>query len=346
MIRRFPDGDLCNGNKYRLEYDSVAERPWLSRILRLTTINHTINMSADTLFKTVAVIGSAADRKVAATMVQLTQHLAARQRRVLIERESAANGVMGEAVDSAQIASQCELVVTVGGDGTMLYAAQLLAGSAVPLVGINRGRLGFLADISPKDLLRRLDEVLNGNYVRGSRNLLQVRLLTASGESRVRLAVNDCVLQKWETGRMLDYETWIDGQYVNTHGGDGVIVATATGSTAYALSCGGPIIHPSLDALVIAPICPHTLSDRPIVISANSTIEIRRVQDRAKAQVTCDGEMLGDLNLHDRLQIEPSSLRINLLHPTDHDYYRILRSKLHWGRGALEKRVDDEDEDG
>jgi NAD+ kinase len=143
------------------------------------------------------------------------------------------------------------------------------------------------------------------------------------------------VLQKWESGRMLDFETWIDGQYVNTHGGDGLIVATATGSTAYALSCGGPILHPQLDALVVAPICPHTLSDRPIVIHGNSQIEIRLVQrPKAKAQVTCDGTMLGDLTPQDRLLIGPAAQKVTLLHPVGHDYYRILRSKLHWGRGG------------
>lgn len=304
-------------------------------------------MSADDLFKTVALVGSTAEAKVADTMVQLAAHLVARGRRVIVEPPvTAPFTVPVERLSGPEMAANSELVVTIGGDGTMLHAARLLAGSAVPLLGINRGRLGFLADISPKDMLKRLDEVLSGQYMRGTRTLLQVRLVNADGQEQRRLAVNDCVLQKWETGRMLDYETWIDGQYVNTHGGDGVIVATATGSTAYALSCGGPIIHPSLEALVIAPICPHTLSDRPIVISATSTVEIRRVQDRAKAQVTCDGTMLGDLSINDRLLIEPSHVRVNLLHPTDHDYYRILRSKLHWGRGALERRVEDEDDDG
>jgi len=303
-------------------------------------------MSAENLFKSIALFGSAADPKVADTLTFLAQHLVERGRRVVIEPHvTAPFTVPVERVAAADLARHCDLVVTVGGDGTMLHAARLLAGSAIPVVGINRGRLGFLADISPKDMAKRLDEVLVGDYVHGSRSLLQVRLLAADGKEERRLAINDCVLQKWETGRMLDYETWIDGQYVNTHGGDGVIVASATGSTAYALSCGGPIIHPNLDALVIAPICPHTLSDRPIVISSNSTVEIRRVQDRAKAQVTCDGDILGDLNINDRLLIEPSHLRVNLLHPTDHDYYRILRSKLHWGRGAMEKRALDDDEE-
>jgi NAD+ kinase len=295
-------------------------------------------------FKNIALIGSAMENHVAATLDELATHLIARGTRVMVESGLTIplpKQVVQQPIE--QLVSQSDLVITVGGDGTMLRAARLFAGSAVPMVGINRGRLGFLADINPKDLIERIDDVLVGKCIRGSRSLLQVKLLTVDGKLYQSLAVNDCVLQKWETGRLLDYETWIDGQYVNTHGGDGVIVASATGSTAYALSCGGPIIHPNLDALVIAPICPHTLSDRPIVISSSSTVEIRRVQDRAtKAQITCDGDMLGDLNVGDRLLIEPSHLRVNFLHPTDHDYYRILRSKLHWGRGALDKRIEDD----
>ncbi len=301
-------------------------------------------MSADAAFKNIALIGSSAQNHVAATLSELAQHLLARHVNVAVEESfdlTLPASIARQPIE--QLAAHSDLVITVGGDGTMLRAARLFAGSSVPLVGINRGRLGFLADINPKDIIERIDEVLDGQYIKGSRSLLQVRLLMANGTVQRSLAVNDCVLQKWETGRLLDYETWVDGQYVNTHGGDGVIVASATGSTAYALSCGGPIIHPHLDALVIAPICPHTLSDRPIVISSSSTVEIRRVQDRAtKAQVTCDGDMLGDLNMGDRLIIEPSHLRVNFLHPTDHDYYRILRSKLHWGRGALDKPIEDE----
>lgn len=304
-------------------------------------------------FKTIALLGPSADPKVAETLLGLARHLVEHGLKVLLGGDFVGKPpARVELVSEADIAARSDLVVTVGGDGTMLRAARLLSGSGVPVVGINRGRLGFLADISPRNMLKRIDEVLAGKFERGSRALLQVTLIPAPGKNKgkqkQRLAVNDCVLQKWETGRMLDYETWVDGQYVNTHGGDGVIVASATGSTAYALSCGGPIIHPSLDAMVIAPICPHTLSDRPIVISANSTVEIRRVQDRAtKAQVTCDGDMLGDLSVNDRLLIGPANVRVNLLHPIGHDYYRILRSKLHWGRGAQDKRqldTDGEDE--
>jgi len=312
-------------------------RNWPGSPLQQTSI-----MSATSL-KRVTLIGSFDENHVGATLSELAAHLIACGLEVMAEQTLNIPLAGVTRHPTSYLTTHSDLAITVGGDGTMLRAARVFAGSGVPLVGINRGRLGFLADINPKDIIKRVDEVLQGQYLRGSRSLLRVRLVSIEGNVQQSLAVNDCVLQKWETGRLLDYETWIDGQYVNTHGGDGVIVASATGSTAYALSCGGPIIHPHLDALVIAPICPHTLSDRPIVISASSTVEIRRVQDRAtKAQITCDGDMLGDLNVGDRLIIEPSHLRVDFLHPTDHDYYRILRSKLHWGRGALDKRVDDE----
>jgi NAD+ kinase len=169
--------------------------------------------------------------------------------------------------------------------------------------------------------------------------MLQATLQRHNQPDKSAMALNDVVLQKWETGRMLDFETWVDGQYVNTHGGDGLIVATATGSTAYALSCGGPILHPQLDALVLAPVCPHTLSDRPIVIHGSARIELRLVKrPKAKAQVTCDGSVLGDVKQHDRVLIGPAQRKITLLHPLGHDYYRILRSKLHWGRGGQQEQ--------
>jgi NAD+ kinase len=147
--------------------------------------------------------------------------------------------------------------------------------------------------------------------------------------------LNDVVLKRSETGRMVDFETRIAQRYVNSHAGDGLIVATPTGSTAYALSCGGPIIEPTLDAVVVVPICPHTLSDRPIVIPARHPIEVRLLaQDDIRAEVTIDGRPLGDLGAPDKLLINESQHRITLIHPPGHDYFEILRSKLHWGRDS------------
>jgi NAD+ kinase len=241
-------------------------------------------------------------------------------------------------VPEDEIANQADLVIAIGGDGTLLYAARLVAHRGVPLMGINRGRLGFLTDVLPQDMFASVDAALEGRAERDERSLLEARIVGANGVTVRALALNDVVLQKWETGRMLDFETWIDGAYVNTHGGDGLVVASSTGSTAYALSCGGPIVAPNLDVLVVAPICPHTLSDRPIVVSGRSVISVKLI-DRpdTRAQITCDGVSLGELVPGDRLEVHPTAQKITLLHPNKFEYYRLLRSKLHWGRGGFNK---------
>lgn len=288
-------------------------------------------------FKTIALLGKHLDPRVGDSMLALAGHLKKHGRRVLVDTAVdlafAAKSV--EHVPENRFPAEADLIIAVGGDGTMLYAARLITNASVPLLGVNRGRLGFLADVSPQEMRERVDDVLAGRYEQEQRALLQARLIRQGRPEIQAQALNDVVLQKWETGRMLDFETWIDDLYVNTHGGDGVIVATATGSTAYALSCGGPIIHPGLAALVLVPICPHTLSDRPIVVGGNARIEIRLIErPDTKAQVTCDGLLLGELGPGDRLLVEPTDARVRLVHPPGHDYYRVLRSKLHWGRGA------------
>ena len=287
-------------------------------------------------FKTIALIGRFADPLVADAMLALAGHAIAGGVEVLLDEAApariAANVVR---LPEAELARRVELLVAVGGDGTLLYAAKLAEGSDVPLLGINRGRLGFLADISASEMLERFGDVLEGRYTRDLRHALQARLVDGTQPERAGRALNDVVMTKQETGRMLDFETWIDGRFVNSHGGDGLVIATPTGSTAYALSCGGPIVTPNLDALVLAPISPHTLSDRPIVVSGRSVIELRLVAKApVRAQVTCDGVVLGDLAAQGKLLVEPAGTTVTLLHPPGYDYYRILRSKLHWGRGA------------
>jgi len=234
-----------------------------------------------------------------------------------------------------ELAEHADVVLAIGGDGTLLYAARLVTGRDVPLLGINRGRLGFLTDVLPQDIVPSIDAVLDGTCLVDERPLLEARLEKAQGDPQVQHALNDVVMQKHETGRMLDFESWIDGRYVNTHGADGVVVASATGSTAYALSCGGPIVDPHLDVVVVAPICPHTLSDRPFVVPRDSIVEIRLVdRPNTRAHVTVDGIVLDDLAVDDRLIVGPSSHSIRLLHPAGYDYFRLLRSKLRWGRGG------------
>jgi len=293
-------------------------------------------------FKTIALTGKYRDPRVGDSMLIVARHLAATGIRVLLDPEvrMAFPGVEVEALPEHGIGAAADLVIAVGGDGTMLYASRLVAGRDIPLLGINRGRLGFLADITPAEMLRRLDEVLAGDYEVDHRLMLAATIDDGSGTPRRALALNDVVLQKRDTGRMLDFENWVDGVYVNTHRGDGLVIATPTGSTAYALSGGGPIIHPSLDAITLVPICPHTLSDRPIVIRADTEIEVRVLErPDTRAEVSCDGIPLGELNAGGRLLVRTAAERVVLIHPRGHDYFRLLRSKLHWGRGT-ESRFD------
>jgi NAD+ kinase len=236
-------------------------------------------------------------------------------------------------VPESELARQAQLIVAVGGDGSMLYAARRIAGSGVPLLGINRGRLGFLADVSPVDMLARLDEILRGQFVTEKRMLLRAEIVDGANVVGSGLALNDVVVSRHDSGRMLEIKTSINGQYVNTHGGDGFIIATATGSTAYALSCGGPILAPSLDAIVLVPICPHTLSERPIIVAPTAITEIMLSEPHsARADVSCDGEVIADLLPGRTLRIRAAEQRVELIHPRGYDYFRILREKLHWGR--------------
>lgn len=236
-------------------------------------------------------------------------------------------------IAESAMAETVDLVIAIGGDGTMLYAAGHVAGSNVPLLGVNRGRLGFLADVTPDEMLGSLDQVLDGNYTRDSRLLLSAKLERADGTCIDATALNDVVLQRLNTGRMLDFETRIGGRYVNTHAGDGIVVSTPTGSTAYALSCGGPIIEPQLEALVIVPVCPHTLTDRPLVVPASQRVDVvLHHREDTRAEVTADGHSIGELRPEDRLTITAADHRITFIHPPGYDYYEILRTKLYWGR--------------
>jgi NAD+ kinase len=292
--------------------------------------------TGNSVYSTVALAGRASDPRVGEAMLALAAHLLERGRHVLaVDGVEIDFGLLPVSrVAESELAKAADLLVAVGGDGTMLHTARMAAAEGVPVLGVNRGRLGFLADVGPDRMLESVDDALEGRCLPETRMLLEAQV-QFNGQQISAIALNDIVVAKRETGRMLDLRTWVDGTYVNTHGGDGFIVSTSTGSTAYALSCGGPIVHPSLAALVLVPICPHTLSDRPIVVGAESIVEIE-LADRfeARAQVVCDGMVLSELEPGERLRVCRAAINATLLHPPDHDYYRILRSKLHWGRGG------------
>jgi NAD+ kinase len=275
-----------------------------------------------TSFENIIIVGRQDDPRVLEPQKLLTEHLT-----------KAGVGLL-----SNEETEGADLIIAIGGDGTMLYASRLTRESGTPILGINRGRLGFLADVTPDEMIASVNQVLEGNYSTDSRLLLEARLQRDSEEDVVTYALNDVVLQRSETGRMVDFETRVGGQYVNTHSGDGLIVATPTGSTAYALSCGGPIVEPQLDVVVVVPVCPHTLTDRPIVVSAEQSIEVVLLErDDTRAEVTVDGFSMGSINPTDNLRISAANSRVTLVHPPGYDFYEILRSKLFWGRDSRDR---------
>ena len=289
------------------------------------------------MFSTIGIISKHGDARVSQTLRQLVDYLAGRPVRVLLDTESAAlvPDTSLEVRDRDGLGAACELIVIVGGDGTFLSAARALVDHDVCLLGINLGRLGFLTDLMPDGMTAMLDQILDGNISEDRRLLLDLRVEREGRLVFESRALNDVVLHKWHIARLIEFETFISGKLLNSQRSDGLIVATPTGSTAYALSGGGPILHPDLDAVVLVPICPHTLSSRPIVVHGSSSIEILvGSMVVPEAQVTCDGQSGFEVTGGDRLVITRTPRELRLIHPPGHDHYATLRAKLHWGRGA------------
>jgi len=284
-------------------------------------------------FSTIGLIGKYGDPGVGETLLQISQYLEKYDCEVMLEAETASM-VSNQHLPTASlktIGEQCKLAIIVGGDGTLLNAARNLVDYNVPILGVNLGRLGFLVDISPDDLIFRLDEIFNGKYEEEHRILLDAVVYHKDGSISESNAFNDVVVHKWDVARMVETETYINGKFLNNMRADGLIVSTPTGSTAYALSGGGPILQPDLDALVLVPICPHTMSFRPIVIDGESKIEIIVKDSTSKAQITCDGQINLGLVSGDKVQIQRKERVVRLIHPCKHDHYEILRAKLRWG---------------
>lgn len=229
------------------------------------------------------------------------------------------------------IGEECDLAVVIGGDGTLLSAARALVDHHVPLVGVNRGRLGFLVDVSPEGKLDQLKQIIEGQYIEENRAMLQTRVLRDGECIGSSYAFNDTVIRVRDKLQIMDFDIIIDDVLVTHQRADGLIVATPSGSTAYSLSNGGPIVGPTIDALIVQPICPHTLTSRPLMVDAGSIIRVHLWDDDiTKAQVVCDGQIYTDAMLGDMIEIRRNSNSVKLLHPETYDYHRILREKLNW----------------
>ena len=285
----------------------------------------------DKNIKTIGLIVKNSEQTVVDNFRRLHDYLTSHDFTVLLDQSVGALLETANLSSREKLGQQCQLVIVIGGDGTLLSAARSLADSNTPILGINLGRLGFLVDVSPHDMLDVIEQVLAGNYKDERRFLLQAKVIRNSIELTSSTAFNDIVVHIRDVARMIDFSTYVDGVFVNEQRADGLVISTPTGSTAYALSSGGPLIHPSLEAMMLVPICPHTLSNRPIVIGADSKVEIViNENNRSTPQVSWDGQSNFDLQPGDRICIERKANDVHLIHPELYDYFQILRAKLRW----------------
>jgi NAD+ kinase len=287
--------------------------------------------AAPTRFPRVGLVGRHNSPGIAEPLLRLARCLAARRIEVTLEAETAALTPLAgyPAVSAQELGSAVDLVIVLGGDGTMLSIARLLAPFQVPMIGINQGRLGFLTDIALTDMETTLAAMLAGEYLREERSLLACERLRDGQAIDRNLALNDVVVNRGVTGSMIECAVNIDGQFVYSMRADGLIVATPTGSTAYALSSQGPIVHPAVPAFALVPVAPHALTHRPIVISEEATLVITVLKGR-ESGLHCDGHVHFRLQEGDQVRVTRAAERMQILHPRGYDYYAMLREKLHW----------------
>jgi NAD+ kinase len=285
-------------------------------------------------FKNIALVGkypSLEDAKhIHDQLNVLVDYLKKNNHQVFIESKSQQQAKL-EGVESIALndmTQHADLVIVIGGDGTMLGVARSVVDANIPLVGINQGRFGFLADLNIDSMLKNVELILKGDFLEDKRILLQADIIRSKAKIYDSFALNDVVVKS--SLRLIELEVYIDNKFVHRQRSDGIITSTPTGATAYALSAGGPILHPSLDAISIVPINPHTLSNRPIAVNGDSSIEIKIIH-LDDAYVSIDGQIKFPLDLRDVIKIQKSKQTVSILHPKDYCYFEMLRNKLHWG---------------
>lgn len=251
-----------------------------------------------------------------------------------IERERIEHqtGCAVESIDEHKLAASVDLILVLGGDGTMIATARMNGDTEVPVLGVNYGGLGYLAEIRIEELYSALESILAGQYAVERRVMLSIQMLRGDDEVTSNRVLNDVVINKSALARILEIEAYLNEQFVNSFRADGLIVSTPTGSTAYNLSAGGPVIYPTMNAIVLTPICPFTLSNRPIVVPDDSIIELRLKTELEECALTLDGQVGFPLIAGDRVMIRKSRTTFNLVQPMNRNYFDVLRDKLRWGR--------------
>ncbi len=284
--------------------------------------------------KNIAIIANLAKEKVPNVMQKLIRDL---------EKKNAGVFLLGDAARSLhrkdlganeeKIRENAQVLISLGGDGTLLKASRIVRGENIPILGVNMGSLGFLTEINYKNLNKALSALFSKKYCVEKRNMLSIGV---RGSKERFFALNDIVLSRGASARIVELKTYIDGNYLTTFASDGLIVSTSTGSTAHSLSSGGPIVHPSMDCILIVPICPHTLSNRPIVVPGSSKIKVKTLTERA-VDYTIDGQIGSKLNKCDEIEIKLAPFTISLIRLEKKNFYELLRKKLRWSGSSVEK---------
>jgi NAD+ kinase len=286
------------------------------------------------IYNTIGLIGKPNHKGASATITALYQLLTDQNYKVLIESSVAPSiNIDKLAINTLiEIGEQADLAIVVGGDGYMLGAARVLSCFDIGVIGVNRGNLGFLTDLSPDELIEPLEEILNGKSRSEQRFVIEAEVYRHGKLKSTNSAVNEAVLHAGKVASMIEFEVYIDGTFMFSQRSDGLIISTPTGSTAYSMSAGGPILTPNLNALSLVPMFPHTLTSRPIVVDGNSEIKLVLANENYEnLQVSCDGHVILAVMPGDEVIIRKSQYTLRLIHPLDHDYFNVLRNKLGWG---------------
>jgi len=284
------------------------------------------------MIRAAGIISKPVKETVCTVVPPLLEWLRAHKIEVFIDKETQdCIGAMAPMLSREAMAEKVDLVVVLGGDGTLLSAARALGNHKVPMLAVNLGGLGFLTSVTLDQLYPMLEQVLAGQHRTGERMMLEAEVFRSGRTSERHTALNDAVANKAALARMLDFDVSVDGEHIGRYRADGLIVATPTGSTAYSLAAGGPIIHPGLDAFVITPICPHMLTNRPLVIPDTSLVEIDFSAAEGPVYLTLDGQIGIQMEPTDRVVIRKSANKVAFVRPPRKTYFEILRSKLRWG---------------
>ena len=285
-------------------------------------------------YKTVGLIGKPSHQGASATIIALHQYLTDNKYQVLVENSVAKSiDINNMTICSlTEIGEQADLAIVVGGDGYMIGAARVLSCFNIGVIGVNRGNLGFLTDLSPDDIIEPLAQILDGKSRSEQRFIIEAEVYRHGKLKSANSAVNEAVLHAGKVASMIEFEVYIDNSFMFSQRSDGLIISTPTGSTAYSMSAGGPILTPNLNALTLVPMFPHTLTSRPIVVDGDSEIKLILANENQESlQVSCDGHVILAVMPGDEVIIRKSEGAIRLVHPLNHDYFKVLRNKLSWG---------------